>query len=267
MYVLAIQLKSQEEIDAKKINDNKDIYISLKQQIIKEHISYTVMHLGINDIEEQTSFIELVKIIKLDIKRFKPSTLAYDEIYAEYRALAGDILSGIEPKNYEDSYNKESNIVVYIMAIIYLNISEQAFSNQDYKISISFYQKYTELKTIYRYSKGYTWQQIIDDKPTPIKKHTDEKKEIAIPLAKKIWGYDKDTNLLMRRQVATLVVDLLPDLGLTIPQVDNWLNKSKATPQAILDRYAIQDYGNTREENELREQLKSKILRDLSPID
>ena len=133
---MAIQLKSQEEIDAKKINDNKDIYISLKQQIIKEHISYTVMHLGVNDIEEQTSFIELVKIIKLDIKRFKPSTLAYDEIYAEYRALAGDILSGIEPKNYEDSYNKESNIVVYIMAIIYLNISEQAFSNQDYKIEL-----------------------------------------------------------------------------------------------------------------------------------
>ena len=62
MYVLAIQLKSQEEIDAKKINDNKDIYISLKQQIIKEHISYTVMHLGINDIEEQTSFIELGRV-------------------------------------------------------------------------------------------------------------------------------------------------------------------------------------------------------------
>ncbi|OXL25255.1 hypothetical protein [Psychrobacter sp. DAB_AL32B] len=112
-----------------------------------------------------------------------------------------------------------------------------------------------------------SYEELEKRKPTPIQRHTDEKKEIAIPLAKRIWSYDKDTNLLMRIQVAALVVDLLPHLGLTIPQVDNWLKKSGEVPPGILKKYAIQDYGNTRNENKLRTQLISKILSELSPID
>ena len=138
--------------------------------------------------------------------------------------------------------------------------------------------KFLKANNIYKamqyYKRGITYKNLKsttdienDISITPIQKHTNEKKKIALPLAEKIWSYDKQNNLLLRRQVAALVVELLPDLNLTVNQVDNWLKKSKATPQAILDRYAIQDYGNTREENELREQLKSKILRDLSPID
>lgn len=112
-----------------------------------------------------------------------------------------------------------------------------------------------------------SYEELEKHKSTPIQRHTDEKKEIAIPLAKKIWGYDKGINLLMRKQVAELIVKLLPHLELTIPQVDNWLKKSGEVPPDILKRYAIQDYGNTRDENKLRTQLISKILSELSPID
>lgn len=112
-----------------------------------------------------------------------------------------------------------------------------------------------------------SYEELEKHKSTPIQKHTDEKKEIAIPLAKKIWSYDEVTNLLMRRQVAELVVKLLPHLELTVPQVDNWLKKSGEVPPGILKRYAIQDYGNTRDENKLRIQLTSKILSELSPTD
>ncbi|WP_296244752.1 MULTISPECIES: hypothetical protein [unclassified Psychrobacter] len=100
----------------------------------------------------------------------------------------------------------------------------------------------------------------------PIQKHTEEKKKIALPLADKIWSYDKQDNLLLRKQVAGLVVELLPDLNLTVNQVDNWLKKSDKVPPAILERYKNTDYGNSTPENKLRKQLLLRIRSELSPF-
>ncbi len=151
------------------------------------------------------------------------------------------------------------------LAFVYFCIADKYFSLKDHYEGLKYYERgitYCNLKDFDDMKKD-----ILSKAPKPIQIHTNARKEIAIPLAKKIWSYDKDTNLLMRIQVAALVVDLLPHLGLTIPQVDNWLKKSGEVPPDILKRYAIKDYGNTREENKLRTQLTSKIISDLSPID
>ncbi|KAA0914297.1 hypothetical protein [Psychrobacter sp. ANT_WB68] len=99
---------------------------------------------------------------------------------------------------------------------------------------------------------------------TPIQKYTLEMQNIVFPLAEKIWSYDKGTNLLMRKQVAKLIVDLLPHLELRMDQVNKWLKDSYPVPQAIIDRCARNDYGNKKHETIEREKIKNKIYVELS---
>ena len=100
---------------------------------------------------------------------------------------------------------------------------------------------------------------------TPIQKYTFYMKNIVLPLAQKIWFHDKETNLLMRKQVARLVVELLPDFDLTENQVDDWLKNSDLVPQAIIDRCAQHDYGNTKPEKIKREVIEHKIRSKIAP--
>ena len=99
---------------------------------------------------------------------------------------------------------------------------------------------------------------------TPIQKYTFDMQGIVFPLVEKIWNYDKKTNLLMRKQVAELVVELLPSLELRVPQVDKWLKDFYPVPQAIIDRCAQNDYGNKKHETIEREKIKNKIYVELS---
>lgn len=99
---------------------------------------------------------------------------------------------------------------------------------------------------------------------TPIQKHTLYLKKIALPLAQKIWSFDRETNLLMRKQVARLVVELLPNFNLRESQVDGWLKNSELVPTAITDRCAQQDYGRTTPEKEQREVIKNKIRSEIA---
>lgn len=113
-------------------------------------------------------------------------------------------------------------------------------------------------------------KEIITDKEkyerlTPIQKYTFYMKNIVLPLAQKIWFFDKETNLLMRKQVARLVVELLPKFDLTENQVDDWLKQSDLVPQAIIDRCAQHDYGNTKPEKIQREVVEDKIRSKVSP--
>ena len=103
------------------------------------------------------------------------------------------------------------------------------------------------------------------DRLTPIQKYTLQMKSIALPLAEKIWQFDRETNLLMRRQTARLIVELLSDFKLTINQVDDWLKQSKLVPQAITDRCAKHDYGNTKPEKKEREALEQRIRQNIVP--
>ena len=102
------------------------------------------------------------------------------------------------------------------------------------------------------------------DNLTPNQKHTLILKKIALPLANKIWSFDKETNLLMRKQVARLVVELLPDLKLRESQVDEWLKQSSLVPPEITERYAQQDYGNTTSEKEQRKVIMNKIRSEIT---
>lgn len=137
--------------------------------------------------------------------------------------------------------------------------------------------KFLKANNIYKamqyYKRGITYKNLKsttdienDISITPIQKHTNEKKKIALPLAEKIWSYDKQDNLLLRKQVAGLIVEFLPDLNLTVNQVDNWLKKSDKVPPAILERYKNIDYGNSTPENKLRKQLLLRIRSELSPF-
>ena len=110
-----------------------------------------------------------------------------------------------------------------------------------------------------------SYEELEKHKSTPIQRHTDVKIKIALSLAEKIWSYDKQNNLLLRIQVAGLIVEFLPDLNLTVNQVDNWLKKSDKVPPAILERYKNINYGNSTHENTLRKQLLSRIRSKLSP--
>lgn len=113
-------------------------------------------------------------------------------------------------------------------------------------------------------------KEIITDKEeyerlTPIQKYTFYMKNIVLPLAQKIWRFDKETNLLMRKQVARLIVELLPNFDLKENQVDDWLKNSDLVPQAIIDRCAQHDYGNTKPEKVQREMLEHKIRSKVAP--
>ena len=113
-------------------------------------------------------------------------------------------------------------------------------------------------------------KEIITDKEkyerlTPIQKYTFYMKNIVLPLARKIWTFDKETNLLMRKQVARLVVELLPNFELRENQVDDWLKQSNLVPTAITDRCVQHDYGNTKPEKEQREVIVQKIRDKVSP--
>ena len=99
---------------------------------------------------------------------------------------------------------------------------------------------------------------------TPIQKHTLYLKRIALPLAYKIWSFDRETNLLMRKQVARLIVELLPDFNLRESQVDEWLKQSVLVPPAITDRCARQNYGSTTPEKAQREAIKNKIRSEIA---
>ena len=100
---------------------------------------------------------------------------------------------------------------------------------------------------------------------TPIEKHTFYMKNIVLPLARKIWTFDKENNLLMRKQVARLIVELLPNFDLRENQVDDWLKQSNLVPIAITDRCAQHDYGNTKPEKQQREVIVQKIRDKVSP--
>lgn len=100
---------------------------------------------------------------------------------------------------------------------------------------------------------------------TPIEKSTYYLKGIALPLSKKIWQFDKQTNLLMRIQVAELIVELLPDYKLTARQVDKWLKDSNEVPPEIINRCAKNNYGITTAEKEKREEIKQKIRKEIPP--
>lgn len=102
---------------------------------------------------------------------------------------------------------------------------------------------------------------------TPIQKHTLRMKSITLPVAKEIWTYDKQTNLLMRKQVAQIIVNLLPSLRLRVPQVDKWIKESNLIPQAITDRCNRNDYGNKKHEVIERENIKKKIYIELRNIE
>lgn len=100
---------------------------------------------------------------------------------------------------------------------------------------------------------------------TPIQRHTAPKKVEALNLAKRIWSYDKD-KILLRKQVAKIITELLPQHDLSITQVDNWLKQSDLVPNEILERYKNNDYCNTKSEKRERELLKSKIFSELNNI-
>ena len=156
----------------------------------------------------------------------------------------------------KETYKQQSNIVrENIRKVIEWAASAESIQEADEKLPKAIGD---DIKEIITDKENY-------ERLTPIQKYTFYMKNIVLPLARKIWTFDKGTNLLMRKQVARLVVELLPNFDLRENQVDDWLKQSNLVPTAITDRCAQHDYGNTKPEKEQREVIMQKIRDKVSP--
>lgn len=94
--------------------------------------------------------------------------------------------------------------------------------------------------------------------PTPFQHHTEQIKTKACDLALEIWKKDTD-NILLRKNVAELVVDLLAHKGLSSSQVSNWFKQEDIVPDEIKKRTQNRDYGNDKPTVIARKKLMNEI--------
>lgn len=95
--------------------------------------------------------------------------------------------------------------------------------------------------------------------PTPYQQHTNFLKDKVKDLAEDIWDRDKN-NILLRRNVANLIVELLPNEKLSVDQVSKWLKEMDIVPLEIQKRVQNNDYGNDKSTKIARENLILEII-------
>lgn len=134
--------------------------------------------------------------------------------------------------------------------MLWHNFALDAYSKNFYLLA---YNNYCYCDLIMSRLKETVWYE------TPYQEHTQALRYKALSLAKAIWSYDAE-NILLRKHVAELIIQIMNKQKLSLTQVDNWLKKSKVVPQAIIERYKNNDYGNTKSVKHQREILKAEIM-------
>lgn len=151
-----------------------------------------------------------------------------------------------------------SNIMSYILKVIlWHNLALQAYANNFYLLA---YDLHIYCDLMMSSLREIVWHK------TPYQEHTQTIRHKALYLAQIIWGYDTE-NILLRKHVAELVIQIMHKQKLTLTQVDSWLKKSEVVPQAIMERYKNNDYGNTKSVKQQRETLKAEIIYILNDYD
>lgn len=177
---------------------------------------------------------------------------ALDETQAKYTP----------PDNFDNT-----DINVYIYALIFKCLADFAFRNEHYFIALDLMHKSIQYEAFYRTYDGLTLRKIMRNAPKPIQIYTRAKKESIIPLAQKIWEFDTTTHLLFPKRVAILIRELLElkeEDKPTESQLIKWFKETKnLIPDKIKERIKNNDYGNTKPEQEAKEELIKKIKVEL----
>lgn len=217
-----------------------------------------------NTIEEEQDF-KLLKMIHDEVEtyidKFDISNVSYAKADASMMKICSSFnKSKLESKDLVSMLeeHRNSNYMHDILQIMLLNsLSVRAFHEGFYLLASN---KHTLSSHYFNKLKELVWYE------TPYQEHTQNIRYKALDLAETIWSYDAE-NILLRKHVSELIIKIMHNKKLSLTQVDNWLKKSKVVPQAIIERYKNNDYGNTKSVKHQREMLRAEIIYLLSDYD
>lgn len=209
---MAIVLKTDDQIENIKLEQNKDILKAYKNALyddVLSNLSEQVSHITASSWQ---SIRELNKKIEQAINNFKPEQASYLEMLEQYRLKGTQVLDDTDESLYI-TISKDKKIIVYIVSTIHLNLAKQALNNNDFGISLHFHKKHIELSTIYNHSNGYSVAEIREialRDPNRIANNPQKKENErqGIEIANHILSQDTD-QLLTTNDVRELVLDAL----------------------------------------------------------
>ncbi|MBZ1393544.1 hypothetical protein [Psychrobacter pacificensis] len=255
-------------------DENKDIYRVFKSIIGKHDLNAIMIHIfkhveydtynRKNTIREQTDYsllelmqAEVLNFIdnnKIDYSTFKKANIDTQKLFnlfCESKLADRKLAQKLQE-------HERSNIMWGVLKIIlWHNLALQAYANSFYLLA---HNQYSYCDLMMSSLHEFVWHE------TPYQEHTQTIRYKALDLAEIIWSYDTE-NILLRKHVAELITQIMHDDKLSLTQVDNWLKQSEVVPQAIIERYKNNDYGNTKSVKRQREILKAEIIYTLNDYD
>ena len=248
-------------------DENKDIYKVFKSIIGKndldaimisifKHVEYDTYNRE-NTVKEQNDYL-LLELMKAEILNFinnnkidystfskaKTDTQNIFNLFCESKLADRELAQKLQE-------HELSSIMWGVLKIIlWRNLALQAYANDFYLLA---YNQYSNCDLMMSRLEEFVWHE------TPYQEHTQSIRYKALDLAETIWGCDSK-NILLRKHVAELITQIMHDDKLSLTQVDNWLKQSEVVPQAIIERYKNNDYGNTKSVKKQREILKAEII-------
>lgn len=254
---MAIVLKTDDQIENIKLEQNKDILKAYKNALYDDVLSNLSEQISHITASSWQSIRELNKKIEQAINNFKPEQASYLEMLEQYRLKGTQVLDNTDESLYI-TISKDKKIIVYIVSTIYLNLAKQALNNNDFGISLHFHKKHVELNAVYKYSNGYTWQEIVDMKPASRTKYAQTDKDKLIPVARKIWEADV-SNILLPAHVANLAMRLT-GVKRTTDTVKKWFKEAdNLIPPAIQEQIDNESYKRGKDIDRDREKIISTI--------
>lgn len=217
-----------------------------RENTVKEQIDYSLLEL-MND--ETLNFIDNYKVDYSTFDKAKIDTQELSSLFSKSKLKNRQLAQKLKAHELSD------NMFWAIFSIIlWHNLALQAYANSFYLLA---YNQYCYCESMMLMLKRISWHE------TPYQEHTQSIRYEALDLAETIWGCDSN-NILLRKHVAELITQIMHDDKLSLTQVDNWLKQSEIVPQAIIERYKNNDYGNTKSVKKQREILKAEIIYILS---
>lgn len=219
-----------------------------RENTLKEQIDYALLELM------QIEVLNFIDNNKIDYSTFSKANTATQEVFSLFYK------SKLENRELAQKLQEHelSNIMWAILKIIlWHNLALQAYANNFYLLA---YNQYCYCDMMMSSLEKIVWHE------TPYQEHTQSIRYKALDLAEIVWGYDVE-NILLRKHVSELIIEIMHKQKLSLTQVDNWLKKSEVVPQAIIERYKNNDYGNTKSVKQQREILRAEIIYILSDYD
>lgn len=219
-----------------------------RENTLREKADYALLEL-IND--ETLNFINNYKIDYSAFSKANEDTQKVFTLFYKSKLKNRELAQKLQE-------HELSNIMWAVIKIAFWhNLALQAYANNFYLLA---YNQYCYCDMMMSITEDIVWHE------TPYQEHTKAIRYKALDLAETIWSYDAE-NILLRKHVAELIIQIMHKDKLSFTQVDNWLKKSDVVPQAIIERYKNNDYGNTKSVKQQREILKAEIIYLLNDYD